>query len=104
MKLNLVADYEIGGKHIVNICAIHSSNNLAGLAEMTAANVPVVGGGWARVKAKTLQMCESKRKAQEVAHAWRRDYEAQGRRWDCITPFDASEITKAAEAESEAAK
>lgn len=92
MKLNLVADYEVCGLHFVGTYAIHSSNNLVGLADLTASIVPTVQGGWARVNARTLQMCESKKKADDVAHAWRRDYEAQGRRWDYITPFDADEI------------
>lgn len=106
MKLNLVADYDVCGLHFVSTYAIDSSNNLVGLADLTASVVPTIQGGWARVNARTLQMCGSKKKAAEVAHAWRRDYEAQGRRWDYITPFDADEIGGAVliRAESEAAK
>ena len=93
MKLNLVADYRLpGDKHLVLTFAIHSSNNLVGLREMTATAVPTTQGGWARVLPTTLQMCESGRKAQDVAHVWQRDYEAQGRLWDYHTPFDKSEI------------
>ena len=47
-----------------------------------------------RVLPTTLQMCESYCKAQEVARAWQRDYEAKGIRWDYITPFDKDEIGK----------
>ncbi len=95
MKLNLVADYSLpGDKRLVLTFAIHESNNLAGLRDMTAASVPTIQGGWAHVFPTTLLMCESNRKAQEVAHAWQRDYEAQGRRWDYITPFDKGEIEK----------
>ena len=101
MKLNLVADYEIGGKHIVNVCAIHSSNNLAGLAEMTAVNVPVVGGGLACVKAKTLQMCESNRRAEAVANAWESEYRRQGRLLG-YAPIAAEEAEAKARKESEA--
>ena len=99
MKLNLVADYDVGGKHIIDIFAILGGTNLARLPEMTAICVPVSGGSWAHVKAKTLEMCESRRKALEVACTWRRDYEAQGRLWD-FKPIDASEIEKG-EQESE---
>lgn len=79
MKLNLVADYEIGGKHIVNVCAIHCSNNLAGLAEMTAIEYPARDGAWVRIDAKTLQMCETKRRAEAVANTWEAEYRRQGR-------------------------
>ena len=95
MKLNLVADYALPGDlRFVRTFSIHSSNNLVGLRDMTATAFPTIQGEWVRVLPMTLQMCESYCKAQEVAHAWQRDYEAQGRRWDYITPFDKDEIEK----------
>ena len=92
MKLNLVADYELpnGKRHVWNF-AIHESNNLAGLREMSALEFPVMGGGWVRVCPISIQMCASARKAADVARAWVGDYEAQGRLWD-YKPIAASEI------------
>lgn len=95
MKLNLVADYKLPGDlRFVRTFEIHSSNNLVDLREMTATAFPTIQGGWMRVLPTTLQMCESYCKAQEVARAWQRNYEAKGIRWDYITPFDKDEIEK----------
>ena len=97
MKLNLVADYEIGGKHFCRTFSIHSSNNLVGLADMTARAVPVSGGDWVRVEPKSLTMCASARKAFETARYWEAEYKKQGRLFDWHFPVNAT----ATEAESE---
>lgn len=98
MKLNLVADYEVGGKHFCRAFAIHSSNNLVGLADMTARAVPVSGRDWVRVEPKSLTMCASARKAFETARYWEAEYQKQGRLFDWHLPINATE------AESEVAK
>ena len=91
MKLNLVADYELpNGMRCVSTFAIHESNNLVGLRDMTSQTFPVTGGGWLRVYPNTVLMCESARKARTVMQAWERDYEAQGRLWD-YKPVDVPE-------------
>jgi len=81
MKLNLVADYDVHGKKHVTTFAIHSSNNLVGLRGLCTLHFPV-RGEWKYIPPTSLTMCESKRRAEAVAEAWRRDYEAQGRLYD----------------------
>ena len=91
MKLNLVADYELpNGKRHVGKFALHESNNLAGLREMSALAFPIMGGGWVRVCPSTILMCASARKAADVVTEWEHDYEAQGRLWD-YKPIAVSE-------------
>lgn len=79
MKLNLVADFDVCGKRFVATFQIPACNNLVGLRGLTSLQFPTTNGGFVRLEPTTLQMCESKRKAEEVADAWEKDYKKQGR-------------------------
>jgi len=103
MKLNLVADYELpNGKRFVGTFAIHNSNNLCSLMDMTAQRFALTDGRWLTIRPVIINMCESLRKADAVAATWRTEYMNQGRLWD-FQPIDASEIGQD-ERESEVAK
>ena len=95
MKLNLVADYDINGKRIVKSFAIDGSNNLVRLTSLTSILVPTTDGGFAEVAAKTLHMCESGKKAEEVAREWEKQYRKDGRLYD-FKPIDRSALGKTA--------
>ena len=95
MKLNLVADYDINGKRIVKSFAIDGSNNLVRLTSLTSILVPTTDGGFAEVAAKTLHMCESGKKAEEVAREWEEQYRKDGRLYD-FKPIDRSALGKTA--------
>lgn len=95
MNLNLVADYDVRGKHLAAAFVIHSSSNLIELPKMTAMSYPVTGGGFVSVAPKFLLMCESKRKAEAVAETWNRDYKKQGRFYD-FAPIDRLDIEQEA--------
>lgn len=89
MKLNLVADYLVpgtGGKRFVASFAIHASNNLIGLLDMVSMSFPAYCPTCTR-RPETLIMCESAKKAESVASAWRADYKRDGRLWD-YSPVD----------------
>ena len=81
MKLNLVADYEIGGRRLAWAYAIDASNNLTKLNAMCCLSVPKVGGGFKYIAPAHLLACESGKKAREVADYWNGGYEKQGRKW-----------------------
>lgn len=95
MKLNLVADYDINGKRMVRSFAIDGSNNLVRLTSLTSQLVPTTDGGFAEVAPKTLHMCESGKKAEEVAREWEEQYRKDGRLYD-FRPIDRSAVGKTA--------
>ena len=77
MKLNLVADFCVGGKRFATTFAIHESNNLVDLREMCAQGV-YTKGEWVKVYPDSLLMCASAKRAEEVAAEWERGYRAEG--------------------------
>ena len=79
MKLNLVADYDVRGKKFATTFAIDASNNLSRLQEMTTLHFPTKDTGFIAVAPSFLLMCESKRRADEIATQWRTDYCKDGR-------------------------
>lgn len=93
MKLNLVADYEIGGKHVPAAFSIDASQNLVALRELTALNIPTTDGGWVYIAPKFLAMCASRRKAEETEEIWRREYNEQGQLY-AFDPVDRYQIMK----------
>ena len=100
MKLNLVADYVVpgtGGKRFVTTFAIHASNNLMGLSDMVSLSFPAYCPT-CTLRPKTLTMCESAKKAESVASAWRADYKRDGRLWD-YSPVDPYWAAKEQESE-----
>lgn len=101
MKLNLVADYLVpgtGGKRFVTTFAIHASNNLIGLSEMVSMSFPAYCPTCTR-RPETLTMCESAKKAESVASAWREAYKRDGRLWDYspVYPYLAAKEQKGEE-------
>ena len=88
MKLNLVADYEIGGKSFPAAFSIDASQNLVALRELTALNIPTTDGGWVKVAARSLTMCKNARAAEEYESSMRREYQKQGR----LYAFDMVEL------------
>lgn len=91
MKLNLAADYGIGGKRFAFAFSIDASNNLAGLQRLTALEFPTDDPArpFVAIAPDFLSMCASARRAEEVARLWNDDYRKQGRLYDCKTPVDA---------------
>lgn len=105
MKLNLVADYVVpgtSGKRFVASFAIDASNNLMKLSDMVSMSFPAYCPTCTR-RPETLTMCESAKKAESVASAWRADYKRDGRLWD-YSPIDAYQAYKKSEEESWVAK
>ena len=95
MKLNLVADYDICGKRFVSSFSIDSSNNLVGLSSLTSLQFPTTDGGFVSVAPKILQMCETKKKAEEVEELWKNTYREEGKLYD-YNPIDLYEFRKTA--------
>ena len=93
MKLNLVADYDILGKRFVASFSIHSSQNLVGLTSLTSLQFPTTDGGFVTIAPKSLQMCETKKKAEATETQWRESYKAEGKLYD-YTPIDIYEYMK----------
>lgn len=91
MKLNIVADYDIGGKRFAASFSIPASQNLVALRDLTALNFPATDGGFVTISATFLMMCESRRKAEAVEEQWKRDYKEQGRLYD-FKPIDRFNI------------
>ena len=87
MKLNLGADYNVCGKRCCSAFAIDSCNNLMGLPKLTTLAFPAADGGFVYIAPTFLLMCESRRKAEEVAADWERTYKEDGRLYD-YKPID----------------
>jgi len=96
MNLNLVADYDVCGKRFAASFAIHASQNLVALRDLTALNFPATDGGFVTIAATFLMMCESRRKAEAVEEQWKRDYKEQGRLYD-FAPVDRYQLTRESE-------
>ncbi len=82
MKLNLVADYNVAGRMFVSILQIDGSNNLVNLLDMASMQFHFSDGGHAYVKPQSLQMFESRRKAEQVRKLWEDSYRKDGRLYD----------------------
>ena len=82
MKLNLVADYNVAGRMFVSILQIDGSNNLVNLLDMASMQFHFSDGGHVYVKPQSLQMCESRRKAEQVRKLWMDSYRKDGRLYD----------------------
>lgn len=95
MKLNLVADYEIGGKHIAAAFSIPANQNLVGLKDYTRLEIPTTDG-FAYIAPKFLIMCASRRKAVETERMWDLNYKEQGRLYD-YKPIDRHQLIKESE-------
>lgn len=93
MKLNLVADYDLCGQKSCTTFEIPQGNNLVGLAEITTLSFPATDGRLVYVRPTFLLMCESKRRADAVAEAWRQGYAESGRLYD-YRPIDRTEYEK----------
>ena len=99
MRLNLVADYDIRGKHFAAAFLIDASNNLIPLNKLTALNFPTTDGGFVSIAPTFLMMCENKRRAEAVEENWKSEYKAQGRLYnfekiDRYELLRGSEVTK----------
>lgn len=80
MKLNLVADYEVGQQErFVTTFSIDGSNNLALLTSLTSLQFPNGKGGFDTVAPTCLQMVESRKKAVAVEAEWKATYRKEGR-------------------------
>ena len=91
MKLNLVADYNVAGRMFVSILQIDGSNNLVNLLDMASMQFHFSDGGRACVKPQSLQMCESRRKAEQVRNLWEDSYRKDGRLYD-FSPIFAKDF------------
>lgn len=87
MKLNLVADYDVCGKRCCRAFAVDSGSNLMGLTRLTTLAFPATDGEFVYIAPTFLLMCESGRKAEEVAADWERAYKEDGRLYD-YEPID----------------
>ncbi|MBO7688642.1 MAG: hypothetical protein J6V72_19850 [Kiritimatiellae bacterium] len=100
LTINVVADYNIGGKRLAWAKQIESCCNLVNLMEMTGALIPCKRGGFINVKPEHISMCWSKRNADETADEWNRGYKADGRLYEFepLTAEQERQLAKAKEA------
>ena len=92
MKINLVADYDIGGKKYAAAHSIDSSQNLVALQELTTLLFPTPDGAkW--VQPTFLRAIATQKRAKEIAEAWNELYKGDGRLHDFrMSPATESEV------------
>ncbi len=87
MKLYVVADFDICGKRLAAAFAIDSSQNLVGLVGLASLEFPMSDHTFVRLAPTFLLMCESGKKADQVAEAWNDGHKKAGRFYD-FSPVD----------------